>query len=140
MKKILLAITVLATMAFSGDYKDGISELEKGYTKKGLTLMKKYFGKEEYADGIFFLGLNYTEGTMGVKQNYSIALILFQESADYGDRRALVMLGNAYDDGLGVEINKIKAYEYWKEAAKKGEPKAIGNLDRLCKNSPWACK
>ena len=49
-------------------------------------------------------------------------------------------LGVLYEKGLGVPLNKIKAYQYWMKAAKQGNANAQYNLDRLCKESPWACK
>lgn len=49
-------------------------------------------------------------------------------------------LGAAYYLGKGVEVNKIKAYEHWRIAAKQGDEEAQKYLDILCSESPWACK
>ena len=49
-------------------------------------------------------------------------------------------LGLLYYTGQGVSINKFKAYELWEKAAKQGSSEAQYNLERLCKESPWACK
>ena len=36
--------------------------------------------------------------------------------------------------------DKIKAFQYYMKSAKLGDTTAQSNLDRLCKESPWACK
>ena len=45
-----------------------------------------------------------------------------------------------YYYGHGVNVDKFKTYELWLKAAKQGNSNAQGNLDILCKQSPWACK
>jgi len=45
-----------------------------------------------------------------------------------------------YAEGLGVPLDKIKAYQYWKKAVKQGDPDAQYYLDILCKENPWACR
>ena len=51
------------------------------------------------------------------------------------------ILGAYYQYGWGgITKNKIKAYKLFRKAAKMGYSLAEENLDRLCTDSPWACK
>lgn len=49
-------------------------------------------------------------------------------------------IGIAYYYGEGVGVNKVKAYEHWRIAARQGNEQSQQNLDILCSESPWACK
>lgn len=82
------------------------------------------------------LGLIYAK----IKKDYNLAFNSFNKAAQEGDSDSQVSLGYMYDNGLGINENKIKAYEWWLKAAKQGHATAQKNLEILCKNSPWACK
>jgi len=72
--------------------------------------------------------------------NYQKAASLYKKACDGECALGCNNLGVLYVKGLGVPLNKIKAYQYWMKAAKQGNANAQYNLDRLCKESPWACK
>lgn len=68
---------------------------------------------------------------------------MYEKAIEYNPNKASAThfnLGLAYFYGRGVEMNKIKAYEHWRAAAKQGNTGAQENLDILCSESPWACK
>lgn len=74
--------------------------------------------------------------------DYTNKVKMFKKVLEFSSNDSVINanLGLAYYLGKGVETNKIKAYEHWSIAAKKGDQQAQSNLDILCKESPWACK
>ncbi len=58
-------------------------------------------------------------------------LTLLKDAASKGSRDALFELGKAYEKGLVVEKNSNVASGYYREAAAKGHPKAVENLNKL---------
>ena len=85
------------------------------------------------------LGVIYLQGK-GVPKDISRAFAYFQKSAEMGDIEAKLNIGILYAWGKGITVNKLKAYENLKAALQGGELKAQNYLDRLCKESSWACK
>jgi len=73
-------------------------------------------------------------------RDYSKAAALYKKSCDGEVAKGCVNLGSLYANGQGVEQNKIKAYQYWMEAAKMGNTGAQHNLGILCRQNPEACK
>ena len=73
-------------------------------------------------------------------QNKSKALEWFSKAAEQGVALAQLAVGQLYMEGEGVSKNKIKAYEWLLKSAGQGNEDAQNSLDRLCKESPWACK
>jgi len=55
------------------------------------------------------LGGCYAQGTMGMPQDHQKACELFLKSGELGSAEAYYHLGNAYDFGRGVGVNKMKA-------------------------------
>ncbi len=170
MKKILLAITVLTVMVFGGYYEDATKANKAGYYKKSaelytkaaeqghvgalfsLALLYKYgegvkpddkksmelytkAAEQGHADAQFILGRTYD-----YRKDYKKAAEFYSKAADQGVRNAQYNLGVLYYEGKGLNINKIKTFQYWMKAAKQGHTSAQENLDKLCKESPWACK
>lgn len=90
------------------------------------------------------LGANFNAGFCFYKsEDYEESLKFFRKieknnSDNYGE--SLNFIGLMTEKGNGTKQNKIKAYNYYMEAAKIGNKNAQENLDYLCKNSPWACK
>ena len=74
------------------------------------------------------------------EKDYAKAASLYKKACDAGCALGCNNLGALYVKGLGVPLNKIKAYQYWMKAARQGDAKAQHNLDILCRESPWACK
>ncbi len=50
------------------------------------------------------------------------------EAAERGDLEAMVLLGEAYDDGLGTAENPRERLRWWREAARLGSLEATENL------------
>lgn len=67
---------------------------------------------------------------------------MYEKALEYKPNDVIthLRLGIVYYLGDGVEVNKIKAYEHWRVAAKQGNEKAQKFLNILCSESPWACK
>ena len=76
----------------------------------------------------------------GVKKDKTKAFEWFSKAADQGLDIAQLSVGMAYKEGDGISKNKIKAYEWFLKSAGQGNEEAQNMLDRLCRESPWACK
>jgi TPR repeat protein len=77
----------------------------------------------------------------GVPQDIKRAETLLKEGAQKGSAEAMYNLGFLYLEGArGVEQDKLKAYEYLLKARKNGIKQAEPLLEKLCKESPWACQ
>ena len=50
------------------------------------------------------------------------------EAAERGDVEAMVLLGDAYDDGLGIAENPRERLRWWREAARLGSLEATEKL------------
>lgn len=100
-----------------------------------------YGDYKNYVAGMYYnAGIIY--GKIGDNAN---KIIMFKKALEISPNNsgANLSLGFAYYHGKGIEINKIKAYEHWRVAAKQGDQdaqNAQNNLDILCNESPWACK
>lgn len=63
-----------------------------------------------------------TYGLMRSRDNdFGGALEYFRKAATAGNRRAVFNLGMAYYAGLGVEKDKVRAFQYYQDAAEKGD-------------------
>ena len=80
------------------------------------------------ADAYYMLAGYYAEGTMGMPQNRAKANELWLKSGELGCAEAYYNLGNAYDNGRGVEVDEEKAKHYWELAAMNGSVNARHNL------------
>ncbi len=76
------------------------------------------------------LGLMYQHG-LGVEKNYSEAVLLFQQEAEFENINAINNLACLYLDGQVVEQNYTKAFALFKKAADLGNPSAMGNLGSI---------
>ena len=70
----------------------------------------------------------YSNGTMGIPQNWAKANELHLKAGELGCARGYFHLGNSYLAGRGVEVNKKKSKYYWELAAMNGHVKARHNL------------
>lgn len=86
------------------------------------------------------LGMIYGNGLGGIEKNYQKAAYYYEEAAMKGNPQAMNLLAILYATGQGVEMDKIKAYQWWLKSARSGYSKAQQNLDILCQKSPWVCK
>ena len=98
--------------------------------------------KEELGRGYYNAGIMYTFGEKYKDYKKAFKMYKLSYESGYGEYSSSVMtkIGYFYRNGWGVDTNKILAYKYYLEAAKAGNQNAQGNLDLLCKESPWACK
>lgn len=60
-----------------------------------------------------------------IEGDYDGALNVIQEAAEAGNAKALNILGAAYEEGRGVEIDRPKAIALFERAAKAGEVRAL---------------
>ena len=92
----------------------------------------------------FNLGMYYREGLYGLPQNYAKAFELLHRSAELGNADANGCIGNAYNNGEGMVVDKKKATHYFELAAIGGsevarynlsiKEKLAGNFDRSLKH------
>lgn len=75
--------------------------------------------KQDYKDALFIVGQLCLDGTIE-KDNFNQALKYWNKAADLGNVMALYQIGNAYDYGQGVEIDKHKASQFYSKAYSKG--------------------
>jgi TPR repeat protein len=83
------------------------------------------------ADAYYQLAGYYALGRMGMPQDRAKANELLLKAGELGCVGANCNLGNAYDNGRGVEIDKKKAMHYFELAAMNGSVKARYNLGGL---------
>jgi len=76
----------------------------------------------------------------GVKIDKQKAFALLRQGAEAGDSAAQVNVGVIYAWDPEITNDKMKAYENFKSALKKGRSEASGYLDKLCKESKWVCE
>jgi len=76
------------------------------------------------------LGVMYLAG-YGIKRNTSIALQLFEQASEEGERDAQCHLAGMYLRGVGVEKDVGKAIEWYTKAAEKGQIRAQAALATL---------
>jgi len=108
-------------------------------------IIKRYKKRLEINDllAIRNLGHYYDDGLYGLQQNHAKALELWHRGAKLGDADAYYSIGNAYDAGDGVEIDKKKATHYFELAAMGGDPYArfkLGVEEAKSRNADKAFK
>ena len=101
-------------------------------------------------DAVNQLAGYYAEGILGLPQDWAKANELRLKAGQLGCANGYYNLGQSYNEGTGVTIDKKKAKHYWKLAAINGNLKArnnlgateynIGNYDRACKHLLIAAK
>jgi len=80
------------------------------------------------AEAIYNMGCCYALRRHGLPQNQAKALELFHRAAELGYTGAYYNMGVAYDNGLGVEMDRKKAIHCFELAAMGGDAMARGNL------------
>ena len=96
------------------------------------------------AQAIYTLGCFYRNGEYGFEQDRTKALELYHRAGKLGEASAHGNIGNAYEIGRGVEVDKRKAGFYFELAAMRGNvyarhnlgirEKKAGNMDRALKH------
>lgn len=72
----------------------------------------------DYPDAVYWLGVSYTE--VGGEPRYDSALLCFQHLADRGHEKGLLQLGICYELGHGVDIDTVRAMDYYRKAGEAG--------------------
>ena len=98
----------------------------KEEVKRTKKLMEKGNGSAFYALAGF-----YDRGTFGMPQDHAMSNELLLKAGELGSADAYFNLGNAYERGTGVEIDKKKAKFYYELAAMNGDVAAMHNLGRM---------
>ena len=70
---------------------------------------------------IFNIGCNYQDGIDGYRQDYTKALELWHRAGELGHAKSYQTIGDAYDNGEGLEVDKKKARHYYELAAMMGD-------------------
>ncbi|GBC07851.1 hypothetical protein RclHR1_07730004 [Rhizophagus clarus] len=107
-----------------------INEYIYGKVNKNYSLafkLSEKLAEEEYACGIFMLGLCYDSG-IGTGYNGEKAFELYQKAADLGNIDGMINLGLCYYEGTGNDSNYEKTFELFQKAADLGSPFGINCL------------
>mmetsp|Transcript_9457 Transcript_9457/g.13986 ORF Transcript_9457/g.13986 Transcript_9457/m.13986 type:complete len:448 (-) Transcript_9457:11-1354(-) len=95
-----------------------------GVAFQDLEASRKYYLKAienyNYTKAYFNLGRLYWEGKPPIKQDYEEALHYFSIASSHNHSISSSMLGTAYSEGIGVEVDYKKSYEFYLKAAKSG--------------------
>jgi len=108
--------------------------------------MKSVMKRVEANDPVALMkhGTSYSERMYGFPRDYGKALELWHRAGELGDAEAYGSIGDAYENGRGVEVDEKKATYYYELAAMKGctqsrynlaiEEENAGNMDRALKH------
>ena len=80
------------------------------------------------ADAFYYFGGYHARGSRGVRQDQAKANEIWLRAGDLGCSGAYYQLGVLYHNGMGVEIDKMKAKYYWELAAISGDVDARHNI------------
>ena len=133
MKRIVLSLSVLLMLV-----QNGFAETDAEYDKKIDN------GSSELWKQTYRCNKATNNHTTTASASICLKAIKIQKNTNFNN---IVILSNNYlNTGCLYQLsehNYIKAYEYYMKAAKldtKFGIMAQNNLNRLCKESPWACK
>ncbi|KAH8070698.1 hypothetical protein JL720_11702 [Aureococcus anophagefferens] len=87
--------------------------------------------ENEVPEAITFLGNAYCEGWYGLVKSEKKAAKIYRRAVELGDVDAMRFLGEMYDDGLGVKLDKKKAARLYRTAADRGDAIAQCHLGFL---------
>ena len=96
---------------------------DEEYVNRNKILMEK-----GNADAFYILAGCYAQGRMGMPQDWAKANELLLKAGELGCAKAYFNLGNAYNNGEGLEVDKEKAKHYWELAAIGGDVLARYNI------------
>ena len=96
-------------------------------------MFKRYKERIELNDAhaMRIIGYDYSEGLLGLSQNYAKALELWHRAGELGDADAYNNIASAYMLGEGVERVEEKAWYYYELAAMKGHVYARHNFGSI---------
>ena len=112
---------------------------EEEHIKQTKKLMEK-----GYAEAYYVLGQHYAKGVLGLPQDQQKANELFLKAGELGCASGYCNLGNAFEQGRGIEVDRKKATHYWEIATMMGSLQArnilacmeveAGNVNRADKH------
>ena len=79
-------------------------------------------------DAFYTLAGYYARGVLGIPQDWNKAHELWRKAGELGCTKAYYNLGVAYDQGMGVEVDKKQAKHYYELATMGGDITARHNL------------
>jgi len=95
-----------------------------------LALVQKRVSKGD-AEAINQLGNHYNHGGFGLAKDVPRAIELWTEAAEFGSLDAYFMLGVAYYNGDGVDVDKPMGIRHWQQAAMKGHVFSRHNIGAI---------
>ena len=84
--------------------------------------------EKENAEAYNQLATAYARGKLGLPQDWTKAMELYQKAGELGCTNAHCHLGESYDKGMGVVVDQKKANHYYELAAMGGDIYARHNL------------
>jgi len=115
------------------------------HPKTGKEVVERLKKRIEVGDAVALhvQGTYYHYGLNVLLQDYTKALELYHRAGELGYAVAYNNIGNAYDFGKGVEVDKEKARHYYELAAMMGDAMArynLGNMEVFAGNMDRALK
>lgn len=89
-------------------------------------------GDANAAARINLIGYDYQTGSNGKNVDQALAYELYTIAAECGDFNGMANAGYCVSNGIGVEKDVNKAFEYYKQAAELGHWAAMSNLGGWC--------
>ncbi|EGB03488.1 hypothetical protein AURANDRAFT_14373, partial [Aureococcus anophagefferens] len=87
--------------------------------------------ENEVPEAIVFLGIAYALGRYGLVKSDKKAAKIYRRAVELGDVEAMVFLGEFYEHGSGVKLDKKKAERLYRMAADRGDAVAQNNVGIL---------
>lgn len=84
--------------------------------------------KKENANAQFNLGMTYFHGLNGASADWPRAIELFTKAAAQGHAKAQCQMGRMFNQGSGVELDRVQAKRYLEMAASQEDPTARNEL------------
>lgn len=115
---------IKAQTALGATYYQGMEGLDQNYV-----LSEKYLlmaAEKDNADAQAFISMLYI-----AMEDYDKALLWARKAAQMNHPQACFVLGRSYDEGLGVEVNKLEGLKWFEKAANAGDADAqnmVGNI------------
>jgi len=87
--------------------------------------------ENEVPEAISHLGLAYRDGRLGLVKSDKKAAKIWKRAVELGEVDAMVFLGEMYEFGTGVKLDKKKAERLYRAAADRGDADAQSSLAHL---------
>ena len=130
---VLLAVMIYLIMglwisSIIRDRNKAFNYHNNGDKATALVWFRKAAAKGD-AGAMNMMGLYYSLGLGGLKEDEAAALEWFRKAADAGDAGAMYMIGQYYDEGWGgLKKDEVTALEWYRKAADAGSVSALYNI------------